>query len=156
MIIPSQCPRFGEKESISHVMFSCIFAKRVWKEAGLWTTIKNFLHEVAAKMLVAIRQNVPLEEFKLCTVLLWGLWWECNKYIHGGSTRDHCSQASFAKSFLEEFQEARKKQVVAIVQEPTPLAGWSPPDIGRIKINSDASFRRGDDGSNFGGIEVVF
>ena len=42
------------------------------------------------------------------------------------------------------------------MQEPTPLAGWSPLGIGRTKMNSNASFRGGDDGGSFGGIRVAF
>ena len=74
VIIPSQCPCYEKEESISHVMVSCIFAKKVWKEVGLWGTIKMFLHKVAVEMLVAIWHNVSLEEFELCSILLWGLW----------------------------------------------------------------------------------
>ena len=53
-----------------HALFFCCTANYVWKEVGLWGTIKKDLHEDVVELLLGLWKSLSSEVFELCCVVM--------------------------------------------------------------------------------------
>uniref|UniRef100_A0A803PLQ2 RNase H type-1 domain-containing protein n=1 Tax=Cannabis sativa TaxID=3483 RepID=A0A803PLQ2_CANSA len=90
------------------------------------------------------------QDFELMLCILWGIWTDRNKVVHGGTPRQPAAIVNYAVRFLEDFTRARKStppaaatsseipatSSTATVQQ---AAKWQPPQFNGFKMNVDAA-----------------
>ncbi|XP_060965592.1 uncharacterized protein LOC115720043 [Cannabis sativa] len=147
-----------DKESITHALFFCKRARQVWQLSafGLDKIISPHmsLNEIILH-LAATWSSSKLEQF---ATLLWSIWNERNREIHGSKPKPADVLFYFALSYLAEFHSARKDPAInsltlrnqnSSVSKDSP---WMNPPSGRLKLNTDAAVDKMKHLSGFGAI----
>ncbi|KAL5578545.1 hypothetical protein UlMin_020244 [Ulmus minor] len=75
---------------------------------------------------------------ELLCVLLWRIWFRRNKWIHEKIWLDDSSCLAWAQQHLEDFKTASNKQTIPHI--PIAAHPWKPPEMGIVKINTDAAW----------------
>ncbi|XP_060972454.1 uncharacterized protein LOC115717936 [Cannabis sativa] len=138
------------EESITHALFSCPRAKAVWDLSSLHIDFHTLRQSASADILLHLSTVLTTSEFELFLVLCWCNWHERNAIYHGNTVRSSQAVASYAPSYLAEFQSARAKRsqpttssVAATDPRPssefTHAPKWTAPPRGRLKLNTDAA-----------------
>ncbi|KAL5558848.1 hypothetical protein UlMin_035059 [Ulmus minor] len=78
------------------------------------------------------------DKMELLCVLLWRIWFRRNKWIHEKIWLDDNSCLAWAQQHLEDFKSASNKQTIP--HTPTAAHPWKPPEVGIVKINTDAAW----------------
>ncbi|KAL5556780.1 hypothetical protein UlMin_039016 [Ulmus minor] len=80
------------------------------------------------------------DKMELLCVLLWRIWFHRNKWTHEKIWLDDNSCLAWAKQHLEDYKIASNQQIrprIMIAAQP-----WKPPEMGMVKINTDAAWCR--------------
>ncbi|PON81778.1 LOW QUALITY PROTEIN: hypothetical protein TorRG33x02_223890 [Trema orientale] len=147
------CVYCGQMESCSHVLFSCVNAKSVWKKVGLWDLIKVASSQHCSDILAHISKATPCGNLERICVLMWCLWFDRNKVLHGGSPKDTSLVVSFADSFINGYRAVKLVPTKLGVNAQEPIIRWFPPSLNTIKMNLDAAIHPSRGGI---GIGVIF
>ncbi|KAM6592035.1 hypothetical protein CsatA_014640 [Cannabis sativa] len=140
-------------ESTGHALFSCKYAKAVWRSLGLsfnWTAAASMKNGDYVTHLSSIYNKTEMEQL-LCT--MWAIWTERNNVIHGKKARRAQNLAAFASVFLQNYRAAQQRSTAAIpAPAPAPSTHpnqfpsrpsapilWRPPAAGAFKLNTDAA-----------------
>ncbi|PON73842.1 hypothetical protein PanWU01x14_053920 [Parasponia andersonii] len=97
-----------------------------------------------AEMLKEIQKQLDGDALELFCVILWCLWFERNRIVHGEHTREPHHIADYAKSFLQEFWNKVRKVLRGSFLKPRMACRWQAPRSGHLKLNVDASVRTGE------------
>ncbi|XP_060965485.1 uncharacterized protein LOC115720373 [Cannabis sativa] len=140
-------------ESTGHALFSCKYAKAVWRSLGLsfnWSAAASMKNGDYVTHLSSMYNKTEMEQL-FCT--MWAIWIERNNIIHGKKARCAQNLAAFASVFLQNFRAAQQRSSAAIPvttpatpalpHQPLPRlsasAAWHPPAAGTFKLNTDAT-----------------
>uniref|UniRef100_A0A803PUL2 CCHC-type domain-containing protein n=1 Tax=Cannabis sativa TaxID=3483 RepID=A0A803PUL2_CANSA len=140
-------------ESTGHALFSCKYAKAVWRSLGLsfnWSAAASMKNGDYVTHLSSMYNKTEMEQL-FCT--MWAIWIERNNIIHGKKARCAQNLAAFASVFLQNFRAAQQRSCAAIPvttpatpalpHQPLPRlsasAAWHPPAAGTFKLNTDAA-----------------
>ncbi|PON50434.1 hypothetical protein PanWU01x14_222990 [Parasponia andersonii] len=125
-------------ESSCHMLFSCPSSKAVWKNSSFCQLIKSLLHLLLSKILFGVIWNLQPDCFCSFDLILWALWNDRNRVLHGGKEWEFTLIISSALYLIEEYG-----QVVHLHNRPivhhSPLTRWTAPLAGAVKFNSDAT-----------------
>uniref|UniRef100_A0A803NY29 RNase H type-1 domain-containing protein n=1 Tax=Cannabis sativa TaxID=3483 RepID=A0A803NY29_CANSA len=158
------------RESLGHAIFLCTRAKQVWSIAKVHmaTAIPNIYQLNGFDIfssLAAVHTNTELERI-LC--IMWSIWTERNKEIHGTKPKSTSIICSFADHYVNQYinstlqpqgfdsnglphpQPTGAKSISTTQTEPIK---WTHPPAGCLKLNVDAAFD--EDGSVIGVGAVV-
>ncbi|XP_060972316.1 uncharacterized protein LOC133038243 [Cannabis sativa] len=155
-------------ESTGHALFSCKYAKAVWRSLNLsfnWCAATNMKNRDYVTYLSSIYNKVEMEQL-LCT--MWAIWTERNNVIHGKNARRAKNLAVFATDFLQNFRAAQHNaacvssgsatatpatshQQQSHTRPPASIP-WRPPAACAFKLNTDAAV---DVSSHITGIGVI-
>lgn len=75
--------------------------------------------------------------------LLWSLWYERNKFTHGGRLKNAGSLLEDIGQWLHIYQQAQINTPPVLAPSYSPLQSWKAPDPGCLKLNVDAFMREG-------------
>ncbi|KAM6567220.1 hypothetical protein CsatA_026348 [Cannabis sativa] len=142
-------------ESTGHALFSCKYAKAVWRSLNLsfnWSAAANMKNGDYVTYLSSIYNKAEMEQL-LCT--MWAIWTERNNVIHGKNARRAKNLAVFATVFLQNFRAAKNNSATAGFEpataapatshqqpshsRPSAPVSWRPPVAGAFKLNTDAA-----------------
>uniref|UniRef100_A0A803QG02 Reverse transcriptase domain-containing protein n=1 Tax=Cannabis sativa TaxID=3483 RepID=A0A803QG02_CANSA len=158
------CPR----ESSGHALFFCTRAQQVWSLAHVFSPnplISRMNGFEIFSSIATVKQNDVLAKI-LC--LMWCIWTERNKEIHGSKPKPTGVICSFVDMYVQQFLLAHAKQVsmdsscnnfdnapATAPQGSHPQASsvWALPPTGSYKLNIDVAFN--DEGSVIGIGDVV-
>lgn len=128
-------------EHLAHIFFDCDFAKHCWSYLNLnydMSTVEHVPEWVLLKLAEA-----PAEEVIRIFVVLWGIWFWRNKKVweNRSVSADFAMEGSF--KMVNEWKEAKRKQTTAVQDRRKSVHKhgykWTPPEVGALKINVDAS-----------------
>ncbi|KAL4332119.1 hypothetical protein GQ457_07G022500 [Hibiscus cannabinus] len=137
--------RCGENsESLEHILFFCPFAQAVWKASRIsycpdrigFPGFSSWWFKLCK---LAFKGNFG-DGLNLLAYLCWHIWKARNAFTFSGIISDPvetwlCAEASFL-----EFANSVYKTKENNVKDHVPTPQWTPPPLGSIKINCDASF----------------
>ncbi|KAF4404204.1 hypothetical protein G4B88_014660 [Cannabis sativa] len=90
------------EETINHALFFCPRAKAVWHLSKLPINLSRTDQSPYEDILLQLSATISTSEFELFLVYCWSIW-------HGNTVKTPADVASYAPSFLKEFQAARAK-----------------------------------------------
>lgn len=83
------CGRCGkEKEDTLHALFSCKYAKKVWKLTDFHQNIKRLAQQDLLSTLQELGNFVSKKEMKLIIATCWSIWCSKNLLIFKGKEED--------------------------------------------------------------------
>ncbi|CAL1389098.1 unnamed protein product [Linum trigynum] len=123
-----KCPFCDLKETQGHLFGECAWVSRLWRRSGL---IDCFL----------CRGNADCYD--------WFFWMERNAHLFNGSKLPEDEIVGRAYNFLEDYRAHQKVQVEVENNGAAQRDGWKKPQLGEVKINSDAGVLR-DGGTGLG------
>ncbi|KAF4399926.1 hypothetical protein G4B88_021140 [Cannabis sativa] len=100
------------EETINHALFYCPRAKSVWELSNLRINFPTLGQSSGADILLQLSSTLSTPDFELFLVLCWSIWHERNDINHGNTVRTPAAVASYASSYLQDFQAARAKRPV--------------------------------------------
>ena len=128
----------AEQESVFHAFFECTWACLFWKELKQVTLIKiPRLHPMTWATDLIDGSRVSMED--ACVILCgcWAIWNERNAVLHGDGGRSITTSVRWVMDLtfdLAQLGRSKKPKPVKIIPR------WQKPELGRLKINVDASF----------------
>ncbi|XP_060968396.1 uncharacterized protein LOC133035959 [Cannabis sativa] len=141
-------------ESIGHALFGCKYARAVWRHSNFlldWNNSSTMRKGDYLVHLSSIYSKVEMEQI-LC--IMWSIWTERNKVIHGNRAKSAKLLSSFALNYYQNFSIAQQRHstdhppqnsgsptaAAAIQPSATTIPQpWKPPDTGQLKLNVDAA-----------------
>lgn len=135
------CKRCGCSESITHLLFQCRFAQRVWQLAPLHTdlVISGILDLMTSWETLCNLKCLPpagITTGSLVPWIFWAIWKARNKFVFEGHSASPEDTLSSAIKLAREWSiEVKKESIIGGTRFPLMLA--TPPDT--IVIRSDAA-----------------
>ncbi|XP_060969930.1 uncharacterized protein LOC133037124 [Cannabis sativa] len=154
-------------ESIGHALFTCTYARAVWRHSGLlfdWRLSSATYKGDYICHLSTIYSKPEMEQI-MCT--LWAIWTERNQVVHNKKAKLAQATASFALTYLNNYKSAQSKYQPAASSDfsnqqlqqhllptvrPPAAPPWQPPPAGAFKLNVDAAV---DTSKNVTGVGAV-
>lgn len=136
------CKRCGCTESITHLLFQCRFAQRVWQIAPLMSDLdlSGIIDLNSSWDMICKLKCLPpagLTSGTLVPWVLWLLWKERNKYVFEGHSASPEDTLTYAIKLAREWNtEVKKETITRPKQPPSPLQ--IPPDA--LVMRSDAAW----------------
>ncbi|KAL5555878.1 hypothetical protein UlMin_038114 [Ulmus minor] len=90
------------------------------------------------ELLRSASECLKSDKMELLCILLWRIWFRRNKWIHEKIWLDDNSCLAWAQQHLEDFKTASNKQTIPHI--PIAAHPWKPPEMGIVKINTDAAW----------------
>ncbi|KAL5567268.1 hypothetical protein UlMin_030432 [Ulmus minor] len=90
------------------------------------------------EFLLSANDALSSEDLEFLCILLWRIWFRRNKWIHEKVWLDDESSFSWARQHLADFVGANCRKRDALKQ--AAASPWQAPEIGVVKINSDAAW----------------
>ncbi|KAL4281751.1 hypothetical protein GQ457_03G032150 [Hibiscus cannabinus] len=126
----------ASEESMLHLIYECPFVQQILSRLDLVSTSisidQNFI-----LWLSNLFYSLNLLKRKYFIVSLWAIWGSRNKLLHEGISQTVEDIVLFSKMYIQEVDASN-------LPRPSPSTvrndRWSPPAIGLIKANFDASF----------------
>ncbi|XP_060969732.1 uncharacterized protein LOC133036963 [Cannabis sativa] len=147
---------------MGHALFSCKYAKAVWRAQNLsfdWRACTSMRNGDYLLHLSSIYNKSEMEQL-FCT--LWAIWNEQNKVVHGRKARAANDLAIFAAIFLQNFFNAQHKHPTVAATAPTishqqnhsvaAPSPWSPPASSVLKLNIDATVHSSSNNTGVGAV----
>ncbi|KAK3204864.1 hypothetical protein Dsin_018910 [Dipteronia sinensis] len=114
---------------------------RVGAESGFFDEFRDLS---VTNVLAGLLSRVGKDKIASICIIAWTLWENRNAILNGGRTRSPEALASWAESFLSEFQgplwPASRREVPLRLAIP---GDWIPPSPGLLKLNSGVAIRKG-------------
>uniref|UniRef100_A0A803NGJ4 Reverse transcriptase domain-containing protein n=1 Tax=Cannabis sativa TaxID=3483 RepID=A0A803NGJ4_CANSA len=144
-------------ESIGHALFTCHSARSVWKKSRFSIDFHNARNMYNGDYLIHLSNQYSKPDFELLICIMWAIWGERNKVLHGGQKREGLHTFIFANNYLDKYKQATDApnqsslplsssngHVQQTTQTPEPAqqpfgAQWRPPDPLGLKLNVDAA-----------------
>uniref|UniRef100_A0A803P4T9 Uncharacterized protein n=1 Tax=Cannabis sativa TaxID=3483 RepID=A0A803P4T9_CANSA len=137
-------------ESIGHALFGCKHAKAIWRSSKFQLDFSRAQNMFNGDYLLNLSTVLSQPDFELMLCILWGIWTDRNKVVHGGTPRQPTAIVNYAVRFLEDFTRARKcSPPAAAISSEFPAtsstatvqqaAKWQPPQLNGFKMNVDAA-----------------
>ncbi|WZZ22713.1 hypothetical protein YC2023_124100 [Brassica napus] len=136
------CKRCGCSESITHLMFHCYFAQRVWQLAPYSSDMdtSGIIDLMSSWDALCVRTCLPpsgITSGSLAPWIVWSLWKARNKFVFEGySASPEDTLSSAIKLAREWAMEMRTEQTVSL-RHP-PLSDMTTP--GAVVIRTDAAW----------------
>ncbi|KAL2550997.1 Uncharacterized protein Fot_12527 [Forsythia ovata] len=83
----SVCPWCDLEQSNMHVFFHCPSNKQLWWVAWLWVVVRQGVGASVEDTVLNLFHRTSREEFMLVGNLLWVIWGERKRILHGGKER---------------------------------------------------------------------
>lgn len=128
----------ASEETISHVLLDCTVAKDFWRHTRMATGVKiPSLHSVswASDLLMDICSD-RARSVILCG--MWALWMMRNNRRHGEQGMTVQQAVMWARDTAFDLWQLSQKADDKVPTRST--LRWAPPEIGWVKINTDAAF----------------
>uniref|UniRef100_A0A803P5M6 Uncharacterized protein n=1 Tax=Cannabis sativa TaxID=3483 RepID=A0A803P5M6_CANSA len=137
-------------ESIGHALFSCKHAKDIWKLSRFRIDFSQAHNMFNGDYLYHLSTIYQQHDFETLLCVLWGIWTDRNKVVHGGQPRHPTAIVQYASKFYEDFNKAKlQNRPVAATSShhssPSTSATdqhvqrWRPPVRNGYKLNVDAA-----------------
>ncbi|XP_060969593.1 uncharacterized protein LOC133036849 [Cannabis sativa] len=106
-------------ESIGHALFSCKSAKAVWKGTKFLIDYHHAHSMFNGDYLIHLATTMEKMDVEEIICVMWSIWNDRNKVLHGGLPRDPISIASFALNYIEKNRSAKGLSCKKLQQEIT-------------------------------------
>ncbi|CAL9224108.1 unnamed protein product, partial [Arabidopsis halleri] len=148
-----------EDETINHILFTCPFAKAVWRHVH--GTGQHYLSDYLEDNMRSLLLRATISSFSQSQRLLpfwivWRLWRSRNDFLFRKITRTPQSEATKGTNEATEWLDANINSEVdnnSTSPRTTPsdkCSRWSPPPIGWLKCNFDSGYKQGQSFTNTG------
>ncbi|KAK3205687.1 hypothetical protein Dsin_019733 [Dipteronia sinensis] len=146
-------PRCGLfAETVDHALWWCTNSVEVWTSMSFYNVIARFQGLCGADVLRGLDVSLKKEALGSVCMVLWGIWQARNDIVQRRKGRSESNLVEGVLSFQKDFQASSSALLPTPVVAKAP-AFWSPPMAGTLKLNTDASVKKGS--SMFGVGEVI-
>lgn len=131
----------GDVEHLFHLFFDCGFAKVCWQQVGMDYDTQNEEH--ASEWLLNKLNTESKENMIKISAVLWGIWFARNKRIFEGKNMTPAFVMDWSTKQIAEWRSVNK--ITGLVpadmrdSERQEIHRWQPPQVGKFKVNVDAS-----------------
>lgn len=137
--LDTQCLRCSHfEESNAHLFWCCKYARKVWKQSGIWHILRGFPCGSIGDLFCWVVDQGTLMEFNLFVVICWSLWFSRNQLVFQGKSFSVAEVINKALQ-IRDLYSLSSNLVMGSVKEIVHSKHWSLPDSGVIKVNVDAS-----------------
>uniref|UniRef100_A0A803PZC5 Reverse transcriptase domain-containing protein n=1 Tax=Cannabis sativa TaxID=3483 RepID=A0A803PZC5_CANSA len=133
-------------ESIGHALFGCKYAKAVWRASNFHFDWNKATQMHKGDFLIHLTTLHSVTEMESIFCILWCIWSERNRVVHGQQAKPATHLASFANNYMSNYRSAQLKYRPQLHHVPPSSAPtqpvhipWQPPPIGELKMNVDAA-----------------
>ncbi|KAM6593255.1 hypothetical protein CsatA_000958 [Cannabis sativa] len=141
-------------ETIGHALFGCKYARSVWRFSNFTLDWNNTMTMRKGDYLIHLAAIYSKMEMEHLCCILWAIWTERNRVIHGHKAKPSKDLANFASNYWQNYQSAQLKYgstAAATNRTHAPAASslqsspsahpvpWTPPPPGTLKLNVDAA-----------------
>uniref|UniRef100_A0A803NTZ9 RNase H type-1 domain-containing protein n=1 Tax=Cannabis sativa TaxID=3483 RepID=A0A803NTZ9_CANSA len=141
-------------------------AKDVWKQFDFPIDYAKALHLVNGDYLFHIATLLTQEDFEMLLCIMWVIWTDRNKIIHGDRNKDATALALHATTYMNNYIKANSNLVPTATLYPPTVANtshpqvtsqesqnehspkegvpWKPPLLNKLKLNVDAAINTAD------------
>ncbi|KAK8615615.1 hypothetical protein V6N13_017200 [Hibiscus sabdariffa] len=137
--VSSQCVLCGSDiETVYHLAQGCPFAQQVLQGLGIVSSscpadVNLF------RWFASLFKSLHTHSKQLVVIANWAIWGVRNKVLHGGVVQTSGEIVNFSRLSLQEWKYSNFDLLEKVVKKKD---SWSPPMIGRVKVNFDASFNQ--------------
>lgn len=136
------CKRCGSSESITHLLFHCRYAQRVWQLAPFTTDLdtSGIIDLQASWDYLCKLKCLPptgLTSGSLVPWILWLIWKARNKFVFEGHSSEPEDTLSMAIVLAREWNSEQRKDPIARTNLTPPLA---PPPPATVVVRTDAAW----------------
>uniref|UniRef100_A0A803P6L1 Reverse transcriptase zinc-binding domain-containing protein n=1 Tax=Cannabis sativa TaxID=3483 RepID=A0A803P6L1_CANSA len=137
-------------ESIGHALFGCKHAKNIWKHTKFKIDYRQANSMFNGDYLHHLSPTYQQTDFETLLCVLWGIWTNRNKVVHGGDPRLPSAIVQYSTRFYEDITRHQAPvRTVATVNDhnaarPASMTEkhvqtWLPPQVHGYKLNVDAA-----------------
>lgn len=138
-------------ETVEHMLFDCAWTKAVWfgsmlnfrLEPGSITNVAQWTASWGENGVFADSRKETLSQIAL---IGWYIWKARNDFIFNSvPVNPSDTLQRIHHGWNEYFLQGREETIVALADNSTDVdtaSGWTPPRVGTVKVNCDASFHR--------------
>lgn len=129
-----------ERESISHILIECSFAKACWVKTGI--TVSSVVQGSFTGCLDSILSQAEQEKRSIAFMTCWAIWKARNDRVWNKSGITVAAVTLMAQSCLEQWSKAQVNREIcnaAFLSHADGMEYWSRPSLFFTKINVDAS-----------------
>ncbi|KAL8550335.1 hypothetical protein ACS0TY_008962 [Phlomoides rotata] len=125
---------------VEHALRDCLWIYDYWLASSFVSYLTNdHIHVWVATLF----KELDIEDCCLFITMLWVIWWGCNELLFKGHSFDHALIKHKAVNHREQFLKSTF-QTNKYVGSRNVLENWRPPRNNWLKLNVDASVRRGE------------
>ncbi|KAK4267368.1 hypothetical protein QN277_024155 [Acacia crassicarpa] len=144
-----RCPVCSsDTETIQHVLRDCPDTKKLWRQIvprHVWRRFSSLRDDLWIRWNVSHRgKNQQADEWRnIFTIVCWWLWRRRNTLVFEGKWASNNSIQASAIAMHSSLSVARERFYSAKAKLPMSRQGgerWTPPQEGKIKINTDGAF----------------
>ncbi|KAL5567823.1 hypothetical protein UlMin_024398 [Ulmus minor] len=125
-------------DTTTHGLWECMAMKPLTVMCKTIFQLNLPSHCSMKELLRSASECLKGDKMELLCVLLWRIWFHRNKWIHEKIWLDDNSCLAWAQQHLEDFKTASNKQFIPHI--PIAAPPWKPPEMGIVKINTDAAW----------------
>ncbi|KAK8650656.1 hypothetical protein V6N13_140284 [Hibiscus sabdariffa] len=139
IVVCSQCALCGSDiETVHHLAQGCPFAQHVLQGLGIVTS--SFPADVNLfRWFAFLFKSLTIDSKKLVVIAYWAIWGARNIFLQEGVVQPSWEIVNFSRLSFQEWKSSNSPLLEKVVKEKN---SWSPPMIGRVKVNLDASFNQ--------------
>uniref|UniRef100_A0A803NW04 Reverse transcriptase domain-containing protein n=1 Tax=Cannabis sativa TaxID=3483 RepID=A0A803NW04_CANSA len=141
-------------------------AKDIWNQFHFPIDFAKARHLANGDYLFHLATLLSQEEFELLLCIMWVIWIDRNKIIHGDMNKDATAMALYAITYMNNYIKANSTKpptatlsspsaanpshtatdanVAAMKARPTAGVPWTPPLLNKLKLNVDAAINTTD------------
>ena len=108
-------------ESIGHALFTCKHAKTVWKNTPFRIDFSAAHRMMQGDYLIHLAGTNTKMDFKSLICVMWCIWYNRNKVLHGGTLKDPASTAAYALRYIDNYRNA-KLPYCSNLQQPSSVS----------------------------------
>ncbi|XP_062005935.1 uncharacterized protein LOC133723122 [Rosa rugosa] len=129
----------AQYESVIHVLWDCLKAKKTWKKTFLQGVCKVWQEPTFFDLVQHVGSTSTGFEFENFCFTAWWIWRNRNLSRHGEKTWEPGEVASLASEWQNEFLKLNSLTYEDKAPAVRTRVSWQPPQQGNIKLNFDGA-----------------
>lgn len=111
----------------------------------MWLVSNVQQNDTSKEVLKRVLNTRTADQWTMLGLICWSIWCRRNKWVWDKINLSVFGVRALAMNLLADWNRAKEKSIKHLHQQSAGKQHWGKPPVGWIKVNVDASWRRGDD-----------